>query len=152
MVARGPLLYAAVSDGPLINYLRFLEPAHSGTSLLERHRVVTETLLKPLPAHRHVLDHGHSVVDWAEQRVRIGRDDRERGESFSHVGVAPRVPQAREHERLSAAHPHSSKLPAHALLVGVNLGQWSARNGCKCHIAMIEMDRNTIEIVRPERA
>src|SRR6516165_9833583 len=42
--------------------------------------------------------------------------------------------------------------PAHALLVSVDLGQRSARNGCKCHIAMIEMDRDTIEIVGPERA
>src|SRR5919108_4885724 len=42
--------------------------------------------------------------------------------------------------------------PAHALLVRFDLGQRSARNGCKCHIAMIEMDRDSIEIVGPERA
>jgi hypothetical protein len=47
---------------------------------------------------------------------------------------------------------HPREAPAHALLVSVNLGQRSARNGCKCHIAMIEMDRDTIEIVGPERA
>jgi hypothetical protein len=43
-------------------------------------------------------------------------------------------------------------VPAHALLVSVDLDQRSARNGCKRHIAMIEMDRDTIEIVGPERA
>src|SRR5258705_869304 len=42
--------------------------------------------------------------------------------------------------------------PAHALLVGVYLGQGRARNGAKCHIAMIEMDRDAIEIIGPERA
>ena len=47
---------------------------------------------------------------------------------------------------------HPREAPAHAFLVGVYLGQRSARNGCKCHIAMIEMDRNTIEIVGPEGA
>jgi hypothetical protein len=40
--------------------------------------------------------------------------------------------------------------PAHALLVSVNPGQRSPRNGCQCHIAMIEMNWDTVEIVSPE--
>jgi hypothetical protein len=38
------------------------------------------------------------------------------------------------------------------LVVGVNFDQWSTQNGCNHHSAMIEMDRNTIEIIGPERA
>src|SRR5262249_23957020 len=42
--------------------------------------------------------------------------------------------------------------PAHALLVGVDLRQWGARDGRERQIAMLEMDQDAVEIVGPEGA
>src|SRR5215469_7980767 len=42
--------------------------------------------------------------------------------------------------------------PAHVLLVSVDLSERSARNDRECHIAIMEMNRDAVEIVGPERA
>src|SRR5262249_3201829 len=53
---------------------------------------------------------------------------------------------------IAAVRRDPREAPAHALLVCADLAERRARHRGECHVTMLEMDRDTIEIVGPERA
>ena len=55
---------------------------------------------KPLLAHFAIVNNRHSVVNRAQQIVRLCRDDSERVQYGPGVKILPGIPQASERERL----------------------------------------------------
>jgi hypothetical protein len=69
---------------------------------IKRHRPCAERPVKPLTAHRRVVDHGHPVVDALNEPIRSRGDDGEGVKLAACIAVEPTVPQSREGERLTA--------------------------------------------------
>src|SRR6202023_238787 len=42
--------------------------------------------------------------------------------------------------------------PSHTRRIGVELRRWGTRDGGESHVPVLEMNRNSVESVRPERA
>ncbi len=98
---------------------------------IEIHRPSAERPVKPLTAHRRVIDHRHPVVDAPHEPVRSRRDDRESVKLGSRISVYPTVPQAREGERLAALeikpHRHLAVAFSPPLIESISRNQAASR-------------------------